>query len=157
MISACDMRYASQDAFFSIHEINVGMAADVGTLQRLPHLMPHGLVRELAYTGRRMTAEESLQSGLLNAVLPNKEALAEHVTHVAEQIVSNSPLALSGIKEMLTYARDHNVFEGLNYVATWNSAMLQSRDFQEAISAQIQKKKPVFEDLAPVPSLVDEK
>ena len=156
MISACDIRYATEDAFFSIHEINIGMAADVGTLHRLPYLMPDGLVRELAYTGRRLGGSEAAACGLVNNTFPDRDSLIAHVMDVAQEIAEHSPIALSGTKEMLTYSRDHNVSDSLNYVATWNSAMLQSADFAEGIEAQVEKRSAEFADLESLPSFKKE-
>ena len=123
MISACDLRYATNDAFFCIQEINIGLAADVGTLQRLPHIIPEGIVRELAFTGRRFSAKEAFEYGLINSIFDNQEQMIDHVESVADEIASKSPLAISGIKEVMNYNRDHSIEESLNYVALWNSAM----------------------------------
>lgn len=154
LISACDFRLCTDDAFFSIHEINIGMAADVGTLQRLPHVMPAGLVRELAYTGRRMGAEEARSCGLVNATFATREAMEARCMELARQIADKSPVALAGTKEMLTYARDHSVTDGLNYIATWNAAMLQSVDLGEAIAAQTQNREATFAALEAPPRFV---
>lgn len=147
LISACDSRYCTQDAFFCIKETQIGMTADVGTLQRLPHLLSHGIVRELAYTGRNMTSQEALQHGFVNQVFADQTALLEGVMLVAKQIAVNSPLAVMGCKEMLNYARDHSVSESLNYMATWQSGMLQMHDIQEAMNAGKEKRLPKFEEL----------
>lgn len=149
LVSACDARYCTADAFFSIQEINIGMTADVGTLQRLPHLMPAGLVRELAYTGRRLEADEALRAGLVNRVYDDARAMLEGVTELATEIAAKSPLAIQGSKEMLNYSRDHSVAEGLNYVATWQAGMFLSADLEEAMRAQAEKRAPQFADLLP--------
>lgn len=154
MITAADMRYCTENAFFCIHEINVGMTADVGTLQRLPHLIPSGVARELAYTGRRMYAEEAKAVGLVNAVYPDQAAMLEAVQGIAAEIASKSPLAVTGTKEMLNYTRDHTVADALNYIATWNAAMLMSDDLGEAIAAQQQKRDAGFADLLPPKRMV---
>ena len=146
LISACDMRYCTSDAFFSIHEINIGMTADVGTLQRLPHLIPQGMVRELAYTGRRLLAGRALELGLVNAVYPSHEAMLAEVTAVAREIAQRSPLAILGTKEMLNYTRDHSVADGLNFIATWNAGMLLSNDIQAAVMASMSKSTPSFKN-----------
>lgn len=146
MISACDLRYATQEANFSIKEIDIGMTADVGTLQRLPHLIGDGVMRELAYTGRKLLASEAKEVGLINRIFENKETMMNEVKKIAEEIASKSPLAIRGTKEMILYTRDHTVEEGLNYIATWNASMLLSNDLQEGISAQVEKRKPEFED-----------
>ena len=147
LITACDIRYASSDAFFCIQEINIGMAADVGTLQRLPYLIPEGILRELAYTGRRFSADEGLKYGLVNAVFDTPDAVIEQALAVASEIADKAPLAISGIKEVLNYNRDHTVEESLNYNALWNAAMDFSDDMMEAFKSKTEKRDPDFQDL----------
>jgi len=147
LITACDIRYASNDAFFCIQETNIGMAADVGTLQRLPYLIPEGILRELAYTGRRFSADESLKYGLVNAVFDTPDAVIEQALAVAREIADKAPLAISGIKEVLNYNRDHTVEESLNYNALWNAAMDFSDDMMEAFKSKTEKRDPDFQDL----------
>ena len=146
LVTCCDMRYAASGAQFSVREIDVGMTADVGTLQRLPRLVPDGIVRELAYTGRNVEADEAQRIGLVNRVFDTQEALAEGVRQLAQGIAEKSPLAIRGTKEMLNYGRDHSVVDGLNYIATWNAAMLMSADLNESMSAMREKRLPKFED-----------
>jgi 2,4-dienoyl-CoA reductase (NADPH2) len=146
LICCADMRYCSADATFSIKEIDIGMTADVGTLQRLPKLVGEGMVRELAYTGRKFDAAEALQMKLVNRVFESREALQSGVRELAVSIAAKSPLVVRGVKEMISYARDHSVADGLNYVATWNAAMLLSNDLQEAMMANMGKRPPVFKD-----------
>lgn len=146
MVSAACIRYASADAFFCIQEINIGMVADVGTLQRLPKLIGQGITRELAYTGRIFGAEEAQRIGLVNRVFHTREALYAGVQQIASTIAAKSPLSVRGTKEMLNYARDHSVADSLNYIATWNAAMLQSKDLMEAMTANMAKKAPEFKD-----------
>jgi enoyl-CoA hydratase len=150
LISACDCRYASEDAFFVVHEINLGMTADVGTFPRLCHLMPQGWVRELAYTGRRLPAREAREIGLVNAVLPSHAALVDHVMAVAKDIAEKSPLAVHGSKVMINYARDHTIADGLDYIATWQAGMYNPEtDMREAFVAKQEKRLPQFADLLP--------
>jgi enoyl-CoA hydratase len=149
LTSACDTRYCTGDAWFSIHEINIGMTADLGTLQRMPHLMPSGLLRELAYTGRRLPADEAYACGLVSRVYDNHEALVNGVLDTASEIAARSPLAVVGTKEMLNHARDHSVADGLNYIATWNAAMIVTQDLQEGVEAQAEKRPPRFDPLLP--------
>ncbi|GAC29987.1 crotonase/enoyl-CoA hydratase family protein [Brumicola pallidula] len=149
MISACDSRYCTQDAFFCIKETEIGMTADVGTLQRLPHLIAQGLVRELAYTGRNMMSQEAQSSGLVNHVYADQETMLRAVMKIAKTIAGHSPMAVAGCKEMINYTRDHNVADSLNYMATWQSGMLQMPDVMEAMSAGQQKRQPMFENLLP--------
>lgn len=146
LISACDMRYCSVDAKFSIKEIDVGMTADVGTLQRLPRLIGEGMARELAYTGRLFDGAEAKEIRLVNRCFDSPGALHSGVMELAQLMASKSPLAIRGSKEMITYARDHSVADGLNYIATWNAAMLLSADLQEAGRAHLEKRPPRFAD-----------
>ncbi len=146
LICCADMRYCSADASFSIKEIDIGMTADVGTLQRLPRLIGEGMARELAYTGRKFDATEAQHMRLVNRVFESREALQKGVHAMAASIASKSPLSVRGVKEMITYARDHTVADGLNYIATWNAAMLMSNDLQEAMMANMGKRGAVFKD-----------
>ena len=146
LVSCCDMRYAASGAQFSVREIDVGMTADVGTLQRLPRLVPDGIVRELAYTGRNVEAGEAQRIGLVNCVFETQEALLAGVRQLAQGVAAKSPLAIRGIKEMLNYGRDHSIADGLNYIATWNAAMLMSADLNESMLAMREKRLPKFAD-----------
>ncbi len=144
--TCADMRYCSADAYFTIKEIDIGMTADVGTLQRLPRLVGDGITRELAYTGRRVLADEARQIGLVNRVFESRDALYAGVREIAATIAAKSPLSIRGVKEMVLYARDHSVADGLNYIATWNAAMLMSQDLSEAMAASVQKRPPSFKN-----------
>lgn len=146
LVSACDMRYAAQDARFSIKEIDMGMAADVGTLQRLPRIIGDGMLRELAYTGRMVESEEARRIGLVNRVFADQEQLLAGVFEIAAQIAGKSPIAIEGTKQMIGYMRDHRVDDGLEHVAIWNAAMLQSADLRVAMTAHMSKQPPVFDD-----------
>lgn len=150
MVSAMDMRYATADAWFSIHEINIGMTADVGTLQRMPKLVPEGIVRELAYTGRRWSAEEAMASGFVNAVYPNHETMLDATMAIADQVASKSPMAVWGTKATMHYTRDHSVADGLEFIANWNAAMFDSDDMAEAFTASLEKRPADFPDLWPL-------
>ena len=150
MITACDMRYMTEDAFLCVQEINIGMTADVGTLQRLPKLIPEGIARELAYTGRRMPAAEAKACGLVNEVFPDHDALREGVFEVARQIATKSPLAIWGTKEMINYTRDHSVEDSLNFIATWQTGMFHPKDMAEAFDAKRERRDPEFDDLLPM-------
>lgn len=146
LISACDMRYSTLDALFSIKEIDMGMAADVGTLQRLPRIIGDGMMRELAYTGRMINGVEAERIGLVNRHFASPDALMEGVMDVAGTIAAKSPLAVRGTKEMIRYSRDHSVEDGLNYIASWNAAMLQSEDLKVAVAAHMTRKTAEFAD-----------
>ncbi len=154
LISACDMRYCTNDAWFCIQEINIGMTADVGTLQRLPHLMPSGLVRELAYTGRRMPAEEAFRCGLVNASYVTQDEMLAAVLQIAKTIAAKSPLAVHGSKEMLNYTRDHDTADALNYMQVWQAGMFLTQDLMEQMQANQQKREAKFTDLLPAKKIV---
>ncbi len=146
LIAACDMRYSTVDAQFSIREIDMGMAADVGTLQRLPRIISDGVMRELAYTGRTIDGLEAQRIGLVNQTYADHPALMTAMSELAAVIAAKSPVAIRGTKEMIRYMRDHRVDDGLKYIATWNAAMLQSADLKVAMAAHMSKQKPVFAD-----------
>ena len=147
LVTAADMRFASKDAFFCIQEINIGMAADIGTLQRLPRVIPEGKVRELAYTGRRMPAEEALEAGLVNKVYESHEEMVAGIKEMATVIASKSPLAVYGTKAILNFSRDHTISEGLEYNALWSGAMLPQEDMAEAMMSNMEKRDPEFKDM----------
>lgn len=147
LVTAADMRFASKDAFFCIQEINIGMAADIGTLQRLPRVIPEGKVRELAYTGRRMPAEEALETGLVNKVYESHEEMVAGIKEMATVIASKSPLAVYGTKAILNFSRDHTIAEGLEYNALWSGAMLPQEDMAEAMMSNMEKRDPEFKDM----------
>jgi enoyl-CoA hydratase len=150
LVSAADLRYATESAFFSIAEINIGMTADVGTLQRMPKLVPEGIVRELAYTGRRWSAAEALAAGFVNAVFADHESLVTGVLAVAAEIAEKAPMAVWGTKTSLAYTRDHSVADGLEYIANWNAAMFDTADMAEAFTARAEGRAPEFPDLFPM-------
>ena len=149
-VSACDMRYATEDAFFQIQEINIGMTADVGTFPRLCKLIPEGWVRELAYAGRRLPAQRAKEIGLVNETFPTQEAMLAHVMDLAAEIASKAPVAVAGSKRMINYARDHSIADGLDYIATWQAGMFAPPHMMEAFAAKAQKRAPNFADLAPL-------
>lgn len=151
LTSACDCRYATEDAFFVVQEINIGMTADVGTFPRLCNLLPQGVVRELAYSGRRLPAKKALEYGLVNEIFPTQEAMLTHVMAVAKEIAEKSPLAVYGSKMMVNYARDHSIADGLDYIATWQSGMYNPEtDMREAMMAKKEKRPAKFDDLLPL-------
>ena len=156
MVCAADSRYCTADAYFTIKETELGMTADVGTLQRLPKLMPQGVVRELAYTGRKLEAEEAKALGFVNQVYPSQEAMLEGVMAIAAQIAANSPLAVTGCKEMLNYSRDHSVADSLKYMATWQAGMFRPHDMMKTFQAKATKSQAQFDDLFPVKPLFAE-
>ncbi len=149
MVCAADSRYCTADAFFTIKETALAMTADLGTLQRLPHLMPQGLVRELAYTSRKFTATEALNTGFVNRVFDTQQEMLIEVMAIAQQIARQSPMAVAGSKEMFNYSRDHGVVESLRYMATWQAGMFSLSDVQQAMKAQMESRDATFEELRP--------
>lgn len=148
MVCATDVRFCSSDAWFSIKEVEIGLAADVGTLQRMPKIVGNdSLVRELALTGRRMTSEEAKAAGFVSAILPDRAALMSHALETAVVIAGHSPVAVVGTKHNLNYARDHSVGDGLEYMTAWNMSMLQTEDMVKAATAGMTKTKPSFSKL----------
>lgn len=144
LICACDMRLATKDAIFSIRETRMGIVADLGTLQRLPHIIGQSWARELALTGRDFTAQEALQMGLVTRVCDDQPALYKAAKKLAGQIAACPPLTVQGTKEVINYSRDNGIAAGLQYVAQKNSAALPSEDLFEAVTAFMEKRKPVF-------------
>ena len=147
MVTACDMRYCSSDAFFKIAEVDIGLAADVGTLQRLPSLIPIAAVRELAYTGRKFDAVEAKTLGMVNEVFESYEELMIEVEKIAQTIASKSPLVTRVIKKQINYARDHSVQDSLDYHAAWNSSLLSGRDMEVAMTSYMNKENGEYDDL----------
>ena len=152
LVTACDLRYASADAFFCVQEINIGMTADVGTLQRLGKVIPEGVARELAFTGRRMSAQRAHEVGLVQQVYADHDALLAGVLDTAREIADKSPLAVWGTKVAMNYARDHSVDDALEQIATWQAGMFQPADMVEAFTAKAQKRPAVFPELLPEPT-----
>ena len=155
LVCASDSRYATKDAYFTIKETELGMTADVGTLQRLPSLIPQGIARELAFTGRKFGAEEAHKLGLVNAVFEDQEAMLAGVMEVAASIAKNSPMAVTGCKEMLNYSRDHSVADSLNYMATWQAGMFRPNDMMKTFQAKAMKTQAQYDDLLPVKGLFE--
>ena len=150
LITACDIRYATNDAFFCIQEINIGMAADVGTLQRLPRIIPDSKMREMAYSGRRMYAEEAKDCGLVSDTFETQEDMLEAARKIAKEIASKSPVAIYGLKAVMNYSRDHSISDSLDFNALWSGAMLSQKDMAEAMSAQMEKREASFNELVDV-------
>lgn len=147
LVCACDLRYAAQDAGFAISEIDIGMVADLGTLQRAPHLLPQGLLRELAYSGRIMGAEEAARHAFINGMAGTREATIAMAMEMAGRIATKSPLAIAGLKQILGHARDHKIAEGLEHVALHNAAMLPGKDVLAGARAALSKEEVSFDDL----------
>ena len=150
LITACDIRLASKEAFFCIQEINIGMAADVGTLQRLPRIIPDSKMREMAYTGRKMLADEAKESGLVSNVYESQEDMLKAANELAEDIATKSPVAIYGLKALMNYSRDHSIDDSLDFNALWSGAMLSQKDMAEAMTAQIEKRDAAFNKMVDV-------
>ncbi len=149
-VTACCMRYATEDAFFTIFETNIGMTADVGTFPRITRLMPEGLVRELAYTGRKMSASEAQSAGLVNRVFADQDAMIAGVMEIAAEIASKAPLAIAGCKRIINYSRDHSTQDSLDYIRLWNASHLQFEEIAEAMMAKAQNRPGNFVELPAV-------
>ena len=155
MVTACCLRYASADAFFCIQEINIGMVADVGTLQRLPKLIPMAIAKELAYTGRRMGADQALQHGLVNQVLPDAASALAAAVSAAQDIAQKPPIAIAGTKQALHYARDHSTEDALKQMGWLQSGIWSNAHVQEAIAAFQAKRTGNYPDLVALKSFKD--
>ncbi|QRK13344.1 crotonase/enoyl-CoA hydratase family protein [Archangium violaceum] len=145
LIAACDFRYCSREAKFSLREVRVGITADLGALQRLPRIIGEGHTRELAYTGGDIDADRALQMGLVNQVFATPEELLAAARATARKIADNPPLVVQGAKQVMEYCADKSVADGLRYVAVWNSAFLQSHDLAEAFAAYAERRPPRFQ------------
>ncbi len=147
MVTACDLRYCTQDAYFTIAEINIGMVADVGTFPRLCYLLPEAIVRELAYTGRKMSADEAAHYGFVNKVFEDNDALISGVMDIANTISAKPPLAIYGSKRAIDYARHHSTEDALKQIALWNAGFLSAAEIMESLQARAQNRTPNYEDL----------
>ena len=150
LATACDIRLCSADAFFTVQEISIGMAADLGVLQRLPKIVPQGVAREMAYTGERLGAERALAVGLVNAVLADTAALLERALALARTIAAKSPLAIAGSKLALNHARDHSTASALQQMTLLQSAIFDTGEMATAIAAWQDKRGAEFADLSRV-------
>jgi enoyl-CoA hydratase len=150
MVTTACVRYATADAFFCIQEINIGMVADVGTLQRLPKLIPLGVVKELAYTGRRLSAQKAQAYGLVNEVFDTPEAMVGAALQCAQEIASKPPVAIWGTKQAVNYARDHGVEDSLRQMGWLQGAIWSNRHVMESVTAMKQKRAGEFPALTPL-------
>ena len=144
LIAACDVRFASADARFSVREVKVAIVADMGSLQRLPAIIGDGHLRELALTGKDVDAARAREIGLVNDVLPDAAAASAAAHEFAREVAANSPLVVRGVKEVLDEARRSAVADGLRYVAAWNAAFLPSHDLREAVNAFLERRPPTY-------------
>lgn len=150
LVTACDCRYASKDAFFCIQETAIGMTADVGTYPRLAKVIPEGWARQMSYTAERVNAETAKTIGLVNEVYETPEEMLEAVMGIASKIAAHSPLAVTGAKRMINYARDHSTTDALDYIGVWNAGMLSGDDIKESYMAKMEKRTPTYDDLKKV-------
>lgn len=147
LATACDCRYASADAYFCVFETAIGMTADVGTFPRLARIIPEGWARQIAYTAERLPAAKAKEIGLVNEVFESHDDLLAGVMEIAGKIAAHSPLAVTGCKAMINYARDHSTADSLDYIALWNAAMLRADDIKESYVAKTEKRAPRYTEL----------
>tara|TARA_B100000575_G_C23107466_1_gene639340 strand:- start:801 stop:1655 length:855 start_codon:yes stop_codon:yes gene_type:complete len=147
LITAADIRICTKDAFFLIEEINVGLAADIGTIQRLPKIIPAGIAREWTMLGEKVSADRAKEVGLVSSLHDNHEEMMKNAFEIAEKLASKTPLAMWVTKETLNYSRDHTVKESLENVALWNAATLHKEDVMSTMVSKMQKKKPEYRNL----------
>ena len=147
LICSSDIRLATNDAFFSIRETKIGMVADVGTFPRIVKLLPEGIVKELAFTGRNFSAQEAKEYGFLNKLYESHDSLIEGALEIANEIASNSPAAVYGCKRVIDFSRDHTIDEGLEWINMWNASMLSQSELMEGFQSYKSKKKGNFAEL----------
>lgn len=144
LISACDLRLAAKDASVSLRETKVAIVADMGSLNRLPSIIGHGHTRMMAFTGRDFSAIECKEMGLFNEVYESQEALLDAAKKLAAEVAANPGIVLRGVKNNLRYMEAHSPAEGMEYVAAWNAAFLDSQDFRELMTAFKERRKPKY-------------
>jgi len=145
IITACDLRLSTADATFCVKEVDLGIVADIGTLQRLPFAVGEQRARELALTARDVCGDEAAEMGLtLGPASADRDALRARARELAECIAAKSPLTTRGTKRSLNYSREHPTEDGLNHVAMLNAAQIMSTDLDEAIAAMMEKRKAEF-------------
>jgi enoyl-CoA hydratase len=145
LLAACDVRYASAEAKFSLREVRIAIVADMGSLARLPGILSEGHLRELAFTGKDIDAAKAERIGLVNEVLPTQAESLATAHGFADEVAANPPLVVHGVKELLDINRSERVAAGQRYVTTWNAAFLPSHDLTEALTAFSQRRTPKFE------------
>ena len=155
LIAASDCRYCTEDAYFTIAETRLGLVADLGTLQRLPHLIPMGLAKEMAYTGRKLSSQEALQCGLVNQVFADHQSLVDGVMEMAKSIACHSPLVVNGCKEMINYSRDHSVEESLKFMAIWQTGMFFGEELMESFAAKGRGETATYKDVTEIRPLFE--
>ncbi|NNU15530.1 enoyl-CoA hydratase [Parvularcula sp. ZS-1/3] len=149
LVTACCIRFCTEDTYFSVYEAVMGLTADVGTFPRILNLLPEGIVRELSYTGRKMMADEALRLGFVNRVLPDHDAVNQAAQELAAEIATRAPMAVHGTKEIITYSRDHTTDEALDRIALWNGSNLQPSELMAAMVAKQTGQPGQFANLPP--------
>ncbi len=147
LICSADIRLATNDAFFSIRETKIGMVADVGTFPRIVKLLPEGIVKELAFTGRNFSAQEAKEYGFVNRLYESHDSLIEGALEIANEIASNSPAAVYGCKKVIDFSRDHKIDEGLEWINMWNASMLSQSELMEGFRSYKSKTEGNFAEL----------
>ena len=147
LVCASDIRLGTKDSYFSILETKLGLVADIGTFPRLVKLIPDGLVRELAFTGRNFNSNEAKLSGFLNNVYPDQKSMITAAFELGKEISNNSPTVVFGCKEAIKFSRDHTTAEGLDWIKMWNSAMFNMKEVEESFKAKIEKRTSNFDNL----------
>ena len=147
LICSADIRLATNDAFFSIRETKIGMVADVGTFPRIVKLLPEGIVKELAFTGRNFSAQEAKEYGFVNRLYESHDSLIEGALEIANEIASNSPAAVYGCKRVIDFSRDHTIDEGLEWINMWNASMLSQSELMEGFRSYKDKTEGNFAEL----------
>ncbi|MEE2622328.1 MAG: enoyl-CoA hydratase-related protein, partial [Pseudomonadota bacterium] len=147
LVCASDIRLGTKDSYFSILETKLGLVADIGTFPRLVKLIPDGLVRELAFTGRNFNSNEAKLSGFLNNVYPDQKSMITAAFELGKEISNNSPAVVFGCKEAIKFSRDHTTAEGLDWIKMWNSAMFNMKEVEESFKAKIEKRTSNFDNL----------
>ena len=153
LAAACDLRYATRDAYFRIEEINTGIMADVGALQRLPKILPEPVVKEMAFLGGTLHAEEAVRHGFLARLANTPDAAIELAMTAADQVREKAPVAIAGTKAALRWARDHSVADSLEWSARTQSALWSTHDISASLGARKERTAPVFEPLLAKPAL----
>ncbi|TAK45043.1 MAG: enoyl-CoA hydratase [Betaproteobacteria bacterium] len=147
LVTACCLRYATRDAYFVIQEINLGMMADVGTFNRLPKQLPEAVVRELGYTGERLSAERAERLGFVNGLFESHAALVAGALEVASRIASKAPVAIAATKRMIAYARDHSVAESFEYLNALQPGVFSIEDIRRSVAVAKGGTTPTYADL----------
>lgn len=146
LIAACDLRLCTRDARFCVKEVDLAVVPDVGTIQRLQHVVGYSVAAELSYTAETFDGARALAMGLVSRVCETREDLMQLAAELATTITAKPPTTVRGIKRNLLWARDHSVQDGLAYAASWNAGMLVGEDLREALAAYAGKRAALYPD-----------